>query len=95
MADTQTDGDVKKPKAPKGAMGFRADLQECVLRVCVKDHRKEAVERFAKEIASLVTSGPPGVTGYTTGRPKVRPVFGFWPCLIRKENVRATVRIME
>jgi hypothetical protein len=77
-----------------GVMASRTDLQECVLRVCVKDNRREAVERFAKEIASLVASGPQGVTGYTTGRPKVRPVFGFWPCLIRKHDVQPTVRML-
>jgi hypothetical protein len=81
--------------ATLGALGSRLDLQECVLRVGVKDSRKEAVERFTKEIASLVASGPQGVTGYTTGRPKVRPVFGFWPCLIRKSDVRAKVRLIE
>jgi len=76
-------------------VGPRQDLTECVLRVCVKDHQREAVERFTKEVASLVTSGPQGVTGYTTGRPRVRPVFGFWPCLIRKADVAATVRVMQ
>jgi hypothetical protein len=80
--------------ATLGALPSRTDLKECVLRVSVKDNRREAVERFTKEIASLVTSGPPGVTGYTTGRPKVRPVFGFWPCLIRRDHVHPTVRIM-
>ncbi len=80
--------------ATLGALGSRTDLRECVLRVCVKDNRREAVDRFTKEIASLVASGPQGVTGYTTGRPRVRPVFGFWPCLIRKEDVRTTVRMM-
>jgi hypothetical protein len=81
--------------ATLGAMGFRQDLTECVLRVCVKDHRRMAVERLAKEIASLVASGPQGVTGYTSGRPKVRPVFGFWPCLIRKADIQAKARLIQ
>jgi hypothetical protein len=80
--------------ATMGAMGFQRNLKECVLRVCVKDRRREAVERFTKEVASLVTSGPQGVTGYTTGRPKVRPVFGFWPCLARKADVKTTIKEM-
>lgn len=80
--------------ATLGVMGFQNDLRECVLRVCVKDHRKEAVERFTKEVASLVASGPPGVTGYTTGRSKVRPVYGFWPCLVRKADIEVTVKVM-
>lgn len=77
-----------------GALGTHGDLKECVLRIAVKDARKEAVERFAKEIASLVTSGPQGVTGYTSGRPKIRPVFGFWPCLIKKADVSTIVKVL-
>ena len=46
-----------------------AEPPEVVLRIAVRDPRKAVVERFSKEFAPLVTSGPPGVTGYTTGRP--------------------------
>src|SRR6185436_5469347 len=66
---------------------------EVVLRVCVHDSRRAAVERFSKEFAPLVTSGPPGVTGYTTGRPAVREVFAYWPALIAKHLVHAEVRV--
>ncbi len=58
------------------------DPPEVVLRLAVHDGRRQAVERFAKEFAPLVTSGPPGVTGYTTGRPPVREVFAYWPALL-------------
>ncbi|HEX5269093.1 MAG TPA: acyclic terpene utilization AtuA family protein, partial [Gemmataceae bacterium] len=64
---------------------------EVVLRVTDRDGRREAVERFTKELAPLVTSGPPGVTGYTTGRPLVREVFAYWPALIAKSAVTAAV----
>jgi hypothetical protein len=64
---------------------------EVVLRVAVRDSRRAAVERFAREIAPLVTSGPPGVTGYTTGRPAVREVFAYWPALIAKSAVTPQV----
>lgn len=46
------------------------DLQETVLRIAVHDPRKEAVERFSKELAPLVTSGAQGVTGFSAGRPR-------------------------
>jgi hypothetical protein len=65
---------------------------EVVLRVAVRDPRKPAVERFTKELAPLVTSGPPGITGYTGGRASVREVFAFWPALLDKSAVRAEVR---
>jgi hypothetical protein len=60
---------------------------EVVLRVSVHDSRRAAVERFTKEIAPLVTSGPPGVTGYTTGRPNAREVFAYWPALLARTSV--------
>ena len=69
------------------------EAPEAVLRVAVHDSRKAAVERFSKEFAPLVTSGPPGVTGYTTGRPTVREVFAYWPALVAKSAVTAEVRV--
>jgi hypothetical protein len=71
------------------------ELLETVLRVTVADPRKEAVERFAKEIAPLVTSGPQGTTGYAAGRPKPRPVFSYWPCLIAREKVQVESKLVE
>jgi hypothetical protein len=72
----------------------RSDLPEVVLRVAVHDSRRSIVERFTKEFAPLVTSGPPGVTGYTTGRPPVREVFAYWPALIAKSVVTPDVRLL-
>ena len=69
------------------------DPPEVVMRVAVRDDRRAVVERFSKELAPLVTSGPPGVTGYTTGRPAVREVFAYWPTLVPKEAVAAEVRL--
>ncbi len=69
-------------------------LLETVLRVGVADPRKEAVKRFAQEIAPLVTSGPQGTTGYAAGRPEPRPVFAYWPCLIDKSRVQVEVRLL-
>ena len=84
--------------AGDGAGGHvaRADqLLETVLRISVADDRKELVERFTREIAPLVTCGPPGTTGYAEGRPPVREVFGYWPTLIPRELVQVMVTMME
>ncbi|HEY7328225.1 MAG TPA: acyclic terpene utilization AtuA family protein [Gemmataceae bacterium] len=70
------------------------DAPEVVLRVTVRDANRAVVERFSKEFAPLVTSGPPGVTGYTTGRPAVREVFAYWPALVDKVALTAKVRIL-
>ncbi|MFO0876451.1 MAG: acyclic terpene utilization AtuA family protein [Gemmataceae bacterium] len=67
---------------------------EVVLRLAVRDTRKAIVERFTRELAPLVTSGPPGVTGYTTGRPVVREVFAYWPALLDRHAVAPAVRLV-
>ncbi|MBI1317771.1 MAG: acyclic terpene utilization AtuA family protein [Candidatus Hydrogenedens sp.] len=71
------------------------ELFETVLRLSVADQRKEAVDRFAREIAPMVTSGAQGTTGYAAGRPKPSPVFAYWPCLIKKDRVNVTVALTE
>ncbi len=72
-----------------------ADLIETVLRVSVAADRKEPVERFTREIAPLVTCGPQGVTGYATGRPKVLPVFAYWPCLVPKARITPHFHLLD
>jgi hypothetical protein len=71
-----------------------SDPAEVVLRVAVRDSRRAVVERFSREFAPLVTSGPPGVTGYTTGRPSVREVFAYWPALLRREHATSSVQYL-
>ena len=66
---------------------------EVVLRVTAHDPRREAVERFSKEFAPLITSGPAGLAGYASGRPQVRPVYSYWPTLVPKELVPAKVEV--
>jgi hypothetical protein len=68
---------------------------EVVLRVSVRDPSRAAVERFCREFAPLVTSGPSGIAGYATGRPTPRPAFGYWPALIPRELVTSHVEIRK
>jgi hypothetical protein len=81
--------------AGQSAPGFLppGELREVVLRVSVRDRRREAVERFSKEFAPLITSGPPGLAGYATGRGAVRGVFAYWPTLVPKSLVPARVEV--
>ena len=58
---------------------------EVVLRVTVRDPERAAVERFCRELAPLVTAGPPGIVGYAAGRPTPRPAFGYWPALVPRD----------
>ena len=71
------------------------DLPEVQLRVGVRSEDRSAVERFTKEIAPLVLTGPPGVTGFAGGRPKVEEIVAYWPALIPKEEITPVVEIIE
>lgn len=70
-----------------------ADLPEVQLRVAVRGPDRGAVERFTREIAPLVLTGPPSVTGYLGGRPKVQEILAFWPALIRRQVVEPGLRV--
>ncbi len=72
-----------------------ADTPEVQLRVGVRGEDKAAIERFTKEIAPLVLTGPPGVTGFAGGRPKVEEIVAYWPALIPKREIKTRVDIIE
>lgn len=72
-----------------------ADAAEVQLRVGVRGQNRAAVERFTKEIAPLVLTGPPGVTGFAGGRPKVEEIVAYWPALIPKVELAPRVEVLE
>jgi len=61
---------------------------EVVLRIGVRSGDKRSVERFGMEIAPLILTGPPGVTGFAGGRPKPSDVVAYWPALLPKNVVK-------
>lgn len=71
------------------------DINEIMLRVAVRSHDYHSVERFGKEIAPLILTGPPSVTGFAGGRPKPSEVIAYWPALIPKNLVTPKVEIIE
>jgi hypothetical protein len=71
------------------------EVNEVVLRVGVRGHDRSAVERFGKEIAPLILTGPPGVTGFAGGRPKPSEVIAYWPALMPKTAVKPRVVVRE
>jgi hypothetical protein len=72
-----------------------ADAPEVQLRVGVRSEDRSAVERFTKEIAPLVLTGPPGVTGFAGGRPKVEEIVAYWPALMPKSEISPAVDVLE
>jgi len=71
------------------------NINEIVLRVAVRSHKEEAVKRFGQEIAPLILTGPPSVTGFAGGRPKPSEVIAYWPALIPKKLVSPKVKVLE
>jgi hypothetical protein len=72
-----------------------ADAPEVQLRVGVRGEDRASVERFTKEIAPLILTGPPGVTGFAGGRPKVEEIVAYWPALIPKAEIEPRVEVLE
>jgi hypothetical protein len=74
--------------------GDNRDAPEVQLRFGVRGNDRTAVERFTREIAPLVLNGPPTVTGFAGGRPKVEEIVAYWPALIDKSVVKTKVDII-
>jgi len=76
-----------------GILPVPKDPPEVVLRLGAHDPDRAKVERFGKEIAPLVTAGPPGVTGFAGGRPKPQEVMAYWPALLAREVVEGAIQV--
>jgi len=70
------------------------EYPEVQLRFGVRGNDRAAVERFTREIAPLVLNGPPSVTGFAGGRPKVEEIVAYWPALVDKSVVTTSVEIL-
>jgi hypothetical protein len=81
-----THGPLARPPSP--------DIAEVQLRIGVRAQDRAPVERFTREIAPLILNGPPSVTGFAGGRPKVEEIVAYWPALIPKAEVRPKVEVM-
>jgi hypothetical protein len=66
---------------------------EVVLRIGAKCPDEEKLNRLGMEIVPLVTSGPPGVTGFAGGRPKATEIISYWPALLSKNKVACKVSV--
>jgi Acyclic terpene utilisation family protein AtuA len=70
-------------------------INEIMMRIAVRSQDFASVERFGKEIAPLILTGPPSVTGFAGGRPKPSEVVAYWPALIPKKLVNPEVKLIE
>ncbi len=78
------------PLTPPGA-----ELSEVQFRIGVRGEDRKSVERFTREIAPLVLNGPPSVTGFAGGRPKVEEIVAYWPALVDKRVVTTAVEMIS
>lgn len=69
------------------------DAPEVEFRFAVRSHDKKSVEMFARELAPLVLTGPPSVTGFAGGRPKVQEIVAYWPALIDRSEIEPHLRV--
>ncbi|HEX4684117.1 MAG TPA: acyclic terpene utilization AtuA family protein [Gemmatimonadaceae bacterium] len=82
--------------ATHGALaGEPHDPPEVQLRFGVRGSDRAAIERFTREIAPLVLNGPPSVTGFAGGRPKVEEIVAYWPALVDKRVVQTRVEVLS
>ena len=77
----------------KNMFDEKINSKETVLRISVKDFDKNKIEQFTKELAPVITNGPPGITGFSEGRPRVREVVAYWPTLINKNLIITKVEL--
>jgi hypothetical protein len=70
-----------------------ADLPEIQLRIGVRGQDRGAVEAFTREIAPLILTGPPTVTGFAGGRPRVQDIVAYWPALIDRTEIEPQLRV--
>jgi hypothetical protein len=71
----------------------RQGLPEVELRVGVRSADRAAVDRFTRELAPLILAGPPSVTGFAAGRPRVQEIMAYWPALIDRDAVERNLEV--
>ncbi len=71
------------------------DIPEVQLRIGVRGQSRADVERFTKELAPLILTGPPAVTGFAGGRPKVEEIMAYFPALIPKTLIETKVSVID
>ncbi|MBV6642421.1 MAG: DUF1446 domain-containing protein, partial [Cyclobacteriaceae bacterium] len=66
------------------------DPKEILLQFTAFDHNQEKLQKFSKELAGLILSGPQGVAAYGA-RPKVQEVMAYWPTLVNKKDLELSL----
>ena len=79
----------------KGIVPSPAQPHEIMMRIGAKGPNAKKLDILGTEIAPLLTSGPPGITGFAGGRARATEIVGYWPALIDKTKVKTSVTVEE
>lgn len=79
----------------KGIVPTDEQPHELLMRIGAKGPDAKKLDILGTEIAPLITSGPPGVTGFAGGRARATEIVGYWPALIDKTKVVTRVTVEE
>lgn len=75
----------------------QADLEgghnEIEMRISAYGHNRDDLNRFGKEVAPLILTGPSAVTGFAGGRPKASGIVAYWPALLDKKACQPRVTV--
>ena len=77
----------------KGMTPDPNEPSEVVMKVGVRSDNKRKLDRWGMELASLLTSGPPALTGFAGGRPKATEIVAYWPALISRDAVQWSTKV--
>ena len=73
-----------------GPLAPEREPNEVLLRLSVRDRDRGKIEQFSKMVPAVILSGPPGVA-VTGGRPQAQEVVAYWPALVPRDKVKATL----
>lgn len=77
----------------KGIVPSEQQPHELLMRIGAKGSDRKTLSLLASEIAPLLTSGPPGITGFAGGRARPTEIVSYWPTLIDKNKVHTSVTV--
>ncbi len=77
-----------------GFLEERPDGNEILLRLGARSDKENELKKLAKNIPALILGGPPGVA-VTGGVPKPTEVMSYWPALVDKSSVVASLALVD
>ncbi len=79
----------------KGLVDSNEQPHEILMRLGAFGDDPRKLNVMGAEIAPVLTSGPPGITGFAGGRARATEIVGYWPALIDKNNVHTSVTVED